>query len=31
MEVAKKLTLRDPNSDPDTNGSVIETITIEEK
>ena len=31
MEVAKKLTLRDPNNDPDTNGSVIETITIEEK
>ena len=31
MDVAKKLTLRDPNQDPDTNGSVIETITIEEQ
>jgi cyclophilin family peptidyl-prolyl cis-trans isomerase len=31
MDVAKKLTLRDPNKDPDTNGSVIKTITIEEK
>lgn len=31
MDVAKKLTLRDPNQDPDTNGSVIKTITIEEK
>jgi cyclophilin family peptidyl-prolyl cis-trans isomerase/protein-disulfide isomerase len=31
MDVAKKLTLRDPNNDPDTNGSVIKTITIEEQ
>ena len=31
MNVAKKLTLRDPTQDPDVNGSVIKTITIDEK
>jgi cyclophilin family peptidyl-prolyl cis-trans isomerase len=31
MDVAKKLTLRDPTQNPDFTGSVIETITIEEK
>ena len=31
MDVAKKLTLRDPDQGPDFSGSVIETITIEEK
>jgi cyclophilin family peptidyl-prolyl cis-trans isomerase/protein-disulfide isomerase len=31
MDVAKKLTPRDPNQDADVNGSVIKTITIEEK
>jgi cyclophilin family peptidyl-prolyl cis-trans isomerase/protein-disulfide isomerase len=31
MDVARKLTPRDPQQDPDTNGTVIKTITIEEK
>ena len=31
IDVAKKLTVRDPNQDPDVNGSVIKTIAIEEK
>jgi peptidylprolyl isomerase/peptidyl-prolyl cis-trans isomerase B (cyclophilin B) len=31
MDVARKLTPRDPQQDPDVNGSVIKTITIEEK
>lgn len=31
MDVAKKLKLRDPDQSPDFSGSVIETITIEEK
>ncbi len=31
MDVAKKLKPRDPQQQPDFTGSVIETITIEEK
>ncbi len=31
MDVARKLTPRDPQQQPDVNGSVIKTITIEEK
>ena len=31
MDVARRLTPRDPNQNPDVLGSVIETITIEEK
>ncbi len=31
MDVARKLTPRDPQQTPDVNGSVIKTITIEEK
>ncbi len=31
MDIARKLTPRDPQQNPDVNGSVIKTITIEEK